>query len=58
MTNNRWNTQTVTCNAHTPPFTYSVTDGKPETCPACDRAAKMEQLNRVLQSNSDMKGKQ
>jgi hypothetical protein len=41
-------TQPVTCDAHTPPFTYSVTDGKPETCPACDRAAKMEQLNRVL----------
>jgi hypothetical protein len=48
-------TQPVTCNAHTPPFTYSVTYGKPETCPACDRAAKMEQLNRVL-SSAERKG--
>jgi hypothetical protein len=48
MTNNRWNTQPVTCDKHTPPFTYSQYNGKPETCPACERAAKMEELNRVL----------
>ena len=54
---NRYPTTNLT-TCHVCAWRYSVTDGKPETCPACERAAKMEELNRVLQSNSDMKGKQ
>jgi hypothetical protein len=36
--------------------TYNVTNGTPATCPGCERAARMAELNRVLKSNSDLKG--
>lgn len=34
---------------------YSVTNGVPAECPACERNARMADLNRVLNSNSDLK---
>jgi len=35
---------------------YSVTNGVPAECPACERNARMAELNRVLNQNSDLKG--
>jgi rubrerythrin len=46
-------TETTTCPVCA--WTYSVTDGKPETCPACERAKGMAELNRVL-SSAERKG--
>lgn len=34
---------------------YSQTNGVPAECPACEREKRMAELNRVLNSNSDLK---
>ena len=46
-------TEITTCSVCA--WQYSVTDGKPETCPACERAKGMEELNRVLANSTDRK---
>lgn len=34
---------------------YSQTNGVPAECPACERAKRMPDLNRVCNVNSDLK---
>jgi hypothetical protein len=48
-------TTPVTCDVCN--WLYTVTNGTPSTCPGCERAARMADLNRVLKVNSDLKGK-
>jgi hypothetical protein len=48
-------TAPVTCDVCN--WLYNVTKGEPATCPGCERAARMAELNRVLKVNSDLKGK-
>lgn len=50
MTDNRWATATATCP--TCDHQYSQTNGQPDTCPKCERDARMAELRRVL----NMKG--
>lgn len=46
-------TQQATCPVCN--WQYSVTNGVPDECPSCERNARMAELNRVLNSNSDLK---
>ena len=43
---NRWNTESVTCPVCG--WTYTRCGGKPETCPACERAKQQAEIDRVL----------